>query len=81
MKWIGPILTVLGLGAMVAFGTWAFEAAGASGNGWDGLKPIMPYVIGGMVAVGALTGVLMWLAFYSSRKGYDEPFNLDEPEG
>ena len=29
--------------------------------------------VAGLVLTGLLTAALMWLAFYSSRKGYDEP--------
>lgn len=81
MKWFVAFLFVIGLAGMAAFGAWAFQQGASFGGGWGDLAPIMPFVIGGLVVVGGLTGVLMWLAFYSSRKGYDEPFDLDEPQG
>jgi cation transporter-like permease len=79
MNKIAAVLLLAGFAAMAAFGVWAFHAGEAFGNGWGELRPIMPFVIGGLIVVGALTGVLMWLAFYSSRRGYDDPFDLDEP--
>ena len=48
-------------------------------GGWASLKPVWPYIAGGMAVVGALAGGLMWLAFYSSRRGYDEPYDVDKP--
>ena len=79
MRWIGVLLFLAGLAAMALFGAWAFQQGESFGGGWSDLGPIMPFVIGGLLVVGGLTGVLMWLAFYSSRTGYDEPFDLDEP--
>lgn len=79
MNKLVAVLFLLGLCGMAAFGVFAVQAGDAFGGGWGDLRPIMPFVIGGLVVVGGLTGVLMWLAFYSSRKGYDEPFDLDEP--
>lgn len=72
------IATVVGLSLFAGFIGWAFYAAEALGGGWEGLAPILPVVIGGLVVVGGLTGVLMWLAFYSSRHGFDEPFEWED---
>ncbi|MCC7267913.1 MAG: hypothetical protein IT546_11305 [Caulobacteraceae bacterium] len=80
MNKLVAVLFVIGLAGMAAFAVFAVRAGGAFGGGWGDLRPIMPFVIGGLVVVGGLTGVLMWLAFYSSRKGYDDPFDLDEPQ-
>lgn len=73
---------VLGLTflALVAFAGWALFEGSRIGGGWSSLGPIWPYVVGGAVAVGALAGVLMWLAFYSANHGYDEPYDVDTPE-
>jgi hypothetical protein len=49
------------------------------GGGWGGLAPIWPYVVGGAAAVGLLGGGLMALAFFSARRGYDEPYDVDDP--
>jgi hypothetical protein len=72
------IAAFVGLALFGAFIGWAFYASEALGGGWESLRPILPFVIFGMLLVGGLTGVLMWLAFYSSRHGYDEPFEFDD---
>ena len=66
------ILTTLGFAAFAVFAVWAFREAGAMGEGWSGMAHIWPYVLGGLIAVAALTGGLMWLAFFSARRGYDD---------
>ena len=65
------LLLALGIGAL-AYVIWALKAswnlaAGAhmSANGWIALA--LAFVV-----TGALGGGLMWLAFYSNRKGYDD---------
>lgn len=73
------IVAVLGFAAFAVFAAWAFYEGARVGGGWEALLPVLPYVIGGLMAVGALTGVLMWLAFFSSRRGYDEPYDVDAP--
>jgi hypothetical protein len=51
------------------------------GFAWTGgSRAIAVALVAGAVGVGALTGVLMWLAFYSARKGYDDPPTFDEPD-
>ncbi len=47
---------------------WVLVAAGA----FEGLGPIWGWVVGGVVVTGLLTAVLMWLAFFSARRGYDD---------
>jgi hypothetical protein len=71
-------LTFVGLGGFAVFAGWAFFAMSKVGGGWRSLGPIWPYVLGGAVMVGVLAGVLMWLAFYSAKHGYDEPINRDD---
>ena len=71
-------VTFVGLALFGAFIGWAFYASEGLGGGWESLRPILPMVVIGLIVVGGLTGVLMWLAFYSSRHGYDEPFDLDD---
>jgi len=61
-----------------AFTGWAFYTSEGLSGGWESLGAILPMVIAGLVVVGGLTGVLMWLAFYSSRHGYDEPFDVED---
>lgn len=72
-------LAFLGLAAFAVFAGWAFFAGSQMGGGWASLGPIWPYVVGGLVVVGALTGFLMWLAFYSANHGYDDRVDNDGP--
>jgi hypothetical protein len=73
------IVTFLGLAGFAAFVVWAFLATSHTGGGWGSLLKIWPYVLGGVIATGGLTGVLMWLAFYSSRRGYDDRAGHEDP--
>lgn len=66
------VVVVLGLAGFAAFTVWAFMDTARMGGGWESLRPVWPYVVGGAVVVGLLAGALMWLAFYSSRHGYDD---------
>jgi hypothetical protein len=72
-------LAFLALAAFAAFAGWAFFAGSRMGGGWASLGPIWPYVVGGLMVVGALTGFLMWLAFYSANHGYDDRIDNDGP--
>jgi hypothetical protein len=72
------IVTLLGLSGFAAFVVWAFLATSHTGGGWGSLLRIWPYVLGGVIATGALTGLLMWLAFYSANHGYDDGINSDD---
>ncbi len=72
-------LTFAGLALFALLCGWMVFQASRVGDGWGGLGPILPYVIGGLLGVGVLTGVLIWLAFYSARHGYDYRFGPDEP--
>ncbi len=65
------LLIALAIGAL-AYVIWALKAswslaggAQMSANGWIALAIAF-------VVTGALGGGLMWLAFYSNRKGYDD---------
>jgi hypothetical protein len=71
-------LAFAGLAAFAVFAGWAFFASSKLGGGWRSLGPIWPYVLGGVLVTGALTGFLMWLAFYSANHGYDEPYDPDQ---
>ncbi|MDP3853440.1 hypothetical protein [Phenylobacterium sp.] len=82
MNRLAPVLLlILGLAGVAAFGGWTFYAGSSIGGGWSSLAPIMLYVVGGVLVVGALAGGLMWLAFYSARRGYDEPYDVNRPGG
>ncbi|MBT9472871.1 MAG: hypothetical protein V4514_12105 [Pseudomonadota bacterium] len=71
----------LGFAVLAAFGGWIFYAGSRIGGGWDALTPVLLYVVGGLLTVGALASGLMWLAFYSARRGYDEPYDVNHPRG
>ena len=71
-------LSFAGLAAFALFAGWAFFAGSHIGGGWRSLGPVWPYVAGGAAVVAALTGFLMWLAFYSANHGYDDRI---DPEG
>jgi len=77
VPWAAAFIALALFGVFVG---WALYASESLGGGWESLRPILPFVIVGLVAVGGLTGGLMWLAFYSSRHGYDEPFEFDDDE-
>lgn len=70
---------VLGLVVLAVFTGWIFYAGSRIGGGWDVLTPALLYLAGGLLTVGALAASLMWLAFYSSRRGYDEPYDVNHP--
>jgi uncharacterized RDD family membrane protein YckC len=79
-------LVSLGMLALAVFLAWAIYMVGRGGGGWGGLGPVWPYVAGAAVVTGALTAVFMWLAFYSSKRGYDDRVadaagELPEPPG
>ncbi|MFL5296193.1 MAG: hypothetical protein ACJ798_07400 [Phenylobacterium sp.] len=71
-------LSLLALAGFAVFAGWAFFATSRMGSGWDDLGPIWPYVAGGVVVTAALTGFLMWLAFYSANHGYDDRIDEDD---
>jgi hypothetical protein len=52
----------------------AFAAKAAGLGSWTGgSASLTAIIVLGVLGVGGLTGVLMWLAFYSDNKGYDDP--------
>jgi hypothetical protein len=73
------LLIALAIGA-VAYVIWALKAswslaggAQLSVNGWIAL--VLAFVV-----TRALGGGLMWLAFYSNRKGYDDNVGREEDD-
>ncbi|MBV8594449.1 MAG: hypothetical protein JOZ27_09140 [Caulobacteraceae bacterium] len=79
MKHVGSLLVGAGLVLMFGFFGWAFWDTRAMG-GWTGGSHAIAIMIAiGVVGVSALTGVLMWLAFYSARKGYDDATRFAPP--
>ena len=72
------LLTFLGLAAFAAFAVYAYFVGAKLEGGWASLVPIWPFVLGGLIMVAALTGGLMWLAFYSANHGYDDRIDSDD---
>jgi hypothetical protein len=71
------IIALAGLALLGAGLAWLLVLTDAVGS----LGPVLPWMIAGVLATAALTGGLMWLAFYSSRHGYDEPYDVNKPNG
>ena len=66
--------------ALVGFGVWASSQLTGS---FGGTVWIWLAMVGGALTVAALTAGLMWLAFFSARRGYDDAavdFS-DDPDG
>jgi len=75
---LGMISLVAALFAILAAALWFASAAWFSITG-----PPMPAVGYAAMALGIVFSLvigisLMWLIFYSSRHGYDEPYRTDE---
>lgn len=66
-------LTAAGLAAVVGFMAWVASRSGDMGGSWTGgsIHIVIAMVIG-VVGAGAVAGGLMWLAFFSARRGYDD---------
>ena len=73
------IALLAALAAVAGVGGWTLYASSRLGYGWEGLGQVLIFVVVGLIAVGGLTGGLMWLAFYSARRGYDEPYDVNRP--
>jgi cation transporter-like permease len=73
---------VIGLAVVVlgGFFGWALFATRGFGSMTGGSRALAVLITLGVVGTGALAGVLMWLAFYSDRKGYDDPPTFEEHE-
>ncbi|HEY8571928.1 hypothetical protein [Phenylobacterium sp.] len=66
------LILLLSIAAVGAFLAWGFYATRTSGSITGGSWVLAAIIVGGVVVTGALAGGLMWLAFYSARKGYDD---------
>jgi hypothetical protein len=72
---VGALL--VGIAAVFAHALLSPELRGAR---WTGGSPVLTgMIVLGAVGAGGLTAVLMGLAFYSDRKGYDDPPRVDPP--
>jgi H+/Cl- antiporter ClcA len=72
------LIVVAALAVVFGYIAWALKASWALGegvslgvHGWTAL--VLAFVVTGL-----LGGGLMWLAFYSSRKGFDDRVGPDE---
>lgn len=65
--------------ALAAYAAWAFYTGSKVGSGWTSLLHAWPYLLAGVLTVAVVTGLFIWLAFYSKRRGYDERAGLDKP--
>jgi cation transporter-like permease len=84
MRRLVPILVVVCFGVILGLMAWAFFATRDLGPWTGGSSAILIMILAGAVLTGALTGGLMALAFYSDRRGYDEPVQfsgLDDAQG
>jgi hypothetical protein len=72
MKRTHKLLVAAGIIIIAGLLGWLFQALSRSGSWTGGSAVIAGVIVAGVVGVGVLTGGLMWLAFYSARKGYDE---------
>jgi hypothetical protein len=80
MKGSGVILVVIGLIVVFGFMIWAVADVGGVGALF-GRTADVNFMIGfGVVGVAVLAGVLMRLAFISSRRGFDEPVQFEKRE-
>jgi hypothetical protein len=68
-------LIVIGLAAFTAYAIVIFHKMGLT---LDGLREAWPYLAAGVLTVGAATGALIWLAFYSHRLGFDERMGSED---
>lgn len=55
--------------ALAGFAAWAFYSGSKVGSAWTSLVHAWPYLLAGVLTVAAVTGVFVWLAFYSERRG------------
>ncbi len=74
----GVILIALGLAAIFGFMGWSLWRMGGLGGVTGGSTTLTIIVIAGVVGTALLAGVLMRLAFWSSRKGYDETVRFEQ---
>ena len=79
------VLIVLGLGVVFGFMGWALWSIGGFRGVTGGSLTIALMVAAGALTTALLAGGLMWLAFWSSKKGYDETVEFedrdDDPSG
>jgi hypothetical protein len=65
-------LALLAVAAVCAYAAWAIAAASKIGAGWAGLASAWPFIVGGVLTVGAAIAGFLRLAFFSDSHGYDD---------
>jgi len=65
----GLILIFAGLASFAGFAGWAVYAVEPLSGGWAGLWAASSDVAGGVLTVGVVAALVMWLASYSARPG------------
>lgn len=80
MKAVHYILIILGLSVVFGFMGWALWSIGGLRGVTGGSTTITLIVAGGAIGTAALAGGLMWLAFWSSKRGYDETVEFEKRE-
>jgi hypothetical protein len=71
-------LLVVCYAALAIYASWAFYTGSKIGSGWTSLVHAWPYLLAGALTVAGVTGLFIWLAFYSERHGYDEHVGQDK---
>ncbi|MBX7249361.1 MAG: hypothetical protein K1X35_10015 [Caulobacteraceae bacterium] len=74
------LMLVIGLAGVFGFMAWAVVEMGGFGDLFSRSWVTNAIIGGGVLCVGALTWVLMRLAFVSARRGYDEPIRFAPAE-
>ena len=79
------VITVAGLAIVAGFMAWVVSRSAELGGSWTGGSPhIVAAMAIGVLGAGGLAAGLMWLAFFSARRGYDdrvETWDREDEEG
>ncbi len=81
MKRPAILLVVAGLAVIFGFMGWALWQMGGLDELSGGRPAVMIMIVAGVVVTGGLTALLMGLAFYSDKKGFDETVQFRDPRG
>jgi len=72
------LVTGAAIAAVFGFLVWGLFSIRGFGSMTGGSRALAALIAAGVLGTGALAGVLMWLAFYSDREGYDDPPTFEE---
>jgi hypothetical protein len=70
-------VAVIALAIVAAYVVWAVSAASKLGAGWAGLGSAWPYLLAGVLTVGAAIAGFLRLAFWSQSRGFDDRADTD----